>query len=237
MNEFDINYDYRKDSICGDPDTDSNKLYEVHQYLWSKKLRNDNLLYLEKIKIGGKFSRYLLKNNSGDNLSSDRMCPHFIGSYRGKLDHLINETDKEEIKYIVRTIGGHIVFPAHKKDGLTINQARGVNKKICDRFDLTLECIKRFYENRQSPLYNTLMRYEDFFKLFENFENYIEFFLLQDFVDNECNVNFSLPFNDFQRTPLPENREEYLLYKEHIFDNIKRRNIRIMNYIKTNSIT
>lgn len=58
---------------------------------------------------------------------------------------------------MVRTIGGHITFPAHRKDGFRINQARGVNRKISHRFDLTLECIKRFHKNGKSYFIFLLM--------------------------------------------------------------------------------
>ena len=52
---------------------------------------------------------------------------------------------------------------------MTINGARGTNGKIKDRFDLTLECIKRFYQNDKSPLTETLNRYKSFFQLFYNY--------------------------------------------------------------------
>jgi hypothetical protein len=43
------------------------------------------------------------------------------------------------------TIGGMMVFPGNAIDGKwTINQARGCLRKISDRFDLTLECIRRY---------------------------------------------------------------------------------------------
>ena len=35
--QIDIDFDFRKDSKCGDPDTDSPKLYETHKLLWSKE--------------------------------------------------------------------------------------------------------------------------------------------------------------------------------------------------------
>ena len=77
-----------------------------------------------------------------------------------------------------------IIFPKNAVDGgHTINQSRGVNTFIDDRFDLTLECIRRFYLNQASPLYSTLMRYKSFFDLFEDFNGYIDFFFLQDLVD------------------------------------------------------
>ena len=47
--------------------------------------------------------------------------------------------------------------------------------KINDRFDLTLECIRRYYLNEDSPLKETFIRYSDFL-LFKNFKGYIDFF-------------------------------------------------------------
>lgn len=216
MIEIDINFDFRKDSLCGDPDTDSLKLYENHKLLWSKNLSNESAFIFETLSIGGKYGRILLKNNLYDNLSSDRMCPHFVGKYKGKFDGWLTEDENEEFKHIVRTIGGHIIFPAHKKSGFTINQSRGINRKICDRFDLTLECIRLYYLNEKSPLYETIIRYEDFFNLFGDFKSYINFFLLQDFVDENYCIIFSLPFDNFERSPLPQSIEEYKSYKTEI---------------------
>ncbi|WP_113903400.1 DUF6994 family protein [Brevibacterium celere] len=36
--------------------------------------------------------------------------------------------------------------------GSTINGARGLHPRIVDRFDLTLECIRRHYRGEPSPL-------------------------------------------------------------------------------------
>lgn len=47
-----------------------------------------------------------------------------------------------------------------------------------DRFDLTLECIRRHYLGQRSPLGETLARYRDFFALFEDFSGYVEFFMV-----------------------------------------------------------
>lgn len=231
--EIDTNFDFRKDSLCGDPDTDSPKLYENHKFLWSKNLPNENEFQFETLAISGKYGRILLKSNLYDNLSSDRMCPHFVGKYKGKFDGWLTEAENEEFKHIVRTIGGHIVFPAHKRNGFTINQARGINRKICDRFDLSLECIRLFYLNEQSPLFDAIQRYEDFFNLFRNFENYVNFFLLQDFVTENYKVKFNLPFDNFERSPLPQSVEEYKSYKAGTIDQINKRNNRILTIYST----
>lgn len=226
MDKIDIDFDFRQDSLCGDPDADSQRLYVAHQILWNKKLPIGKVLDL-KI-TGDKYGRLLLKNNLCDNFSSDRMCPHFDGKYNNRFDGWLSDFEKEDFKYKVRTIGGHIIFPAHKRNGFTINQARGVNKIISDRFDLTLECIRRFYRKEQSPLFDTFMRYSNFFDLFIDFNGYVDFFILQDFVDEKEQVKFSLPHDNFIRSPLPQTVDEYKLYKNHTINLINSRNKRIL---------
>jgi hypothetical protein len=63
------------------------------------------------------------------------------------------EQENEDFRTIAYTIGAMMVFPGKRIDGKqTINGERGFNRKISDRFDLTLECIRRFYLNSESPL-------------------------------------------------------------------------------------
>ena len=122
----------------------------------------------------------------------------------------------------------------HNGYGLqTINQVRGINKFIDDRFDLTLQCIKLFYEEKESPLYITLKAYESFFKLFETFQGYTNFFLLNDLVDDKYNIKFFLPFSNFNSKPILSNKEQYLTYKNNALNFIKLRNQRIINYINS----
>ena len=116
---------------------------------------------------------------------------------------------------------------------MTINGSRGINKKIKDRFDLTLECIRRFYLNEFSPLKDTLNRYKTFFKLFDNFKGYVNFFLLQDLVlNNYSTINFFLPFNNFEDKPVPNNLEQYKAYRVNMIEFINKRSERIKNYKK-----
>lgn len=45
-----------------------------------------------------------------------------------------------------------MVFPSNMVDGkMTINWARGCHTRITDRFDLTVECIRRHYQGGDSP--------------------------------------------------------------------------------------
>lgn len=90
------------------------------------------------------------------------------------------------------TIGGFVVFPRHN---YSINQGRGILSKINDRFDLTLECIRRYYiylknpsEKSDNPLFNYLDKDKAFFEMFGSFENYVDFFCLQSWVDDEYKV-------------------------------------------------
>ena len=44
------------------------------------------------------------------------------------------------------------------------------------------------------------------------FQGYVDFFLLQDFVDDEYQVNILTDFDDFQSSPLPQTVEQYTAY-------------------------
>ena len=225
---IDTNFDFRNDTKCGDPDRDSKKLYECHKLLWMKELPCGQKLDLEI--ISNYYGQILLKNNLYGDFSSDRMFPHLVGKYNNRFDGWLTDIEIMELKYKVRTIGGHIIFPAHKNNGNTINQDRGFNIKIADRFDLTLECIRLFYLNIQSPLFGVLIRYKNFFDLFVDFKGYIDFFLLQDFIEENGNINFFLPLDNFKRSPLPESIEEYKLYKNNTIALIDKRNERIAKF-------
>ena len=113
---------------------------------------------------------------------------------------------------------------------MTINSSRGLNRSIKDRFDLTLECIRRFYINESSPLSDTFQRYSSFFSLFQDFRGYKDFFLLQDLVEgNDLSIKFFLPFDSFDQPPLPSNVEEYQSYKKHLIGFVRARNQRMLN--------
>lgn len=48
--------------------------------------------------------------------------------------------------------------------------------RIQDRWDLTLEVIRRFYEGGTSPMAKTMDRYAGFLALFGTFDGYIDHF-------------------------------------------------------------
>lgn len=128
------------------------------------------------------------------------------------------------------TIGSALLFPKTAPPGrMTINKARGMHPRITDRFDLTLECIRRHYLDEDSPLANTLSGYVDFFALFKDFAGYADFWLLQDLIE-VGQVRFWLPFDDFQGRAVPQDVESYLIHSTGREDFITARNLRINSY-------
>jgi hypothetical protein len=148
------------------------------------------------------------------------------------MQHIITqipEAEREEALHRGYTIGAMILFPGPTVKGMqTINQARGTNRKIEDRFDLTLECIRRHYVGGVSPLSNDLARYALFFALFGTFRGYVDFFLLQDLVTPDYSaVRFWAPFDDFVSSALPADLDAYLRYRTTMLTWIDARNRRI----------
>ena len=125
-----------------------------------------------------------------------------------------------------------MVFPGNCVDRkMTINGARGFHPRIKDRFDLTVECIRRHYCNEHSPLSDTLARYADFFGLFGHFGGYVEYFLPQDLVTEDCSaVRFFTPFANFTASPLPGSVDAYRAYRQRAVDFIEARNRRIVQF-------
>ena len=124
-----------------------------------------------------------------------------------------------------------MLFPGYQVDRkMTINAARGCHPRIRDRFDLTLECIRRHYLDEPDlfPLRDTLARYADFFGLFDDFAGYVDFFHLHDLVDEATlTIKFSMPFDDFTASPLPGTLDAYLAYRQRATEFIESRNRRI----------
>jgi hypothetical protein len=234
-NKIDTAFDFRSDIPAGkDPDTHSPTLRMYHKLLWSKPLPLGILFELTDAKP----HPYLYhKSAIGEFwLSSDAVIPTF--TRETKIKHIIDEIPENEIDFfqaISYTIGGMIIFPAHRIGRkMTINGARGFHPRIKDRFDLTVECIRRFYLGDNSPLKKTLERYADYFRLFQNFRGFVEFFLLEDIVQDDFSaVKIFTPFDDFKTSPIPSTMKAYIDYKELAIKFIKARNYRIYKYSLT----
>ncbi len=231
---IDISFNVYTDANGGDPDSTSPTLRYYHKMLWSKKLPNGDPFELTDKKSGAYLYHY---SGRGEFYLGSDAITHSYRNHKRKnwLTKQIQE-DVIELFDTGSTIGAYTLFPNNRMDKQhTINQARGVNSYIDDRFDLTLECIRLFYAGQQSPLYDTFKRYKDFFELFETFKNYIDFFLLNDLVDEQESIAFYLPFDQFKTRPIFTDIEEYLTYKKGVIEFIKARNKRIHNYANQGS--
>jgi hypothetical protein len=230
---IDITFDFRRDTPPGgDPDALSPTLRRYHRLLWSKPLPSGSIFTLNEVDRGA-----YLRHTSvlGDfALSSDAVIPSFR-KQRG-LAAIISRIPTDEWESFLAlgyTMGGMMLFPANQVDRkITINGARGFHPRIRDRFDLTVECIRRLYVGEPSPLSATLARYELFCGLFQSFGGYVEFFLLQDMVSPDySNVQFSAPFNDFATPPVPQTFEAYESYRKRAMDFLHARNQRILAWL------
>jgi len=223
----DTTFNVYSDAHGGDPDSTSPTLRLFHKMLWSKPLPNGRLFQLSDNQSGS----YLYHNSEkGEFFLGSDAITHSYKNHKRKFG--ITKQIPSEVNDLFdagSTIGAYILFPNNRIDGKdTINQARGVNSLIDDRFDLTLECIRRFYLRQQSPLYDTFVRYEEFFDLFDDFIGYVKFFLLDDLVDDESQkIKFYLPFDDFKTEPTFVDVDEYLEYKRCVVDFIRSRNTRM----------
>lgn len=225
---IDTNFNFYSDANGGDPDRTSPTLHKYHKLLWSKPLPNGKLFELRDDKKGAYL--YHASELGEFFLGSDAITHSYKNQKRKKWLTEQIQTEVDELFNAGSTIGSYIVFPKNRIDGKqTINQARGVNHLIDDRFDLTLECIRRFYTGEDSPLNCTLLIYKSFFDLFDNFIGYIHFFLLDDLIDETKNVKFYLPFDGFKTPPSFSDVNKYLLYKKRVLDFIESRNKRIQN--------
>ena len=232
---IDTNFDFYSDANGRDPDKYSPTLKKYHKILWSKPLPNGQMFELS----WGKNGNYLChKSKLGEFiLGSDAICHEYRNQESKKfITEQIPEVVDEFFK-AVSNIAGYIVFPNKMIDRkMTINMARGVIRLIDDRFDLTLECIRLFYLREKSPLYDCFLRYKNFFDLFDDFDGYVKFFLLQDLIDDKGGIKFYLPFNDFKTKPLISGVKEYLIYKKNVINFAELRKKRIENYIKLKKI-
>ena len=229
LTDIDISFDFQSDSAGGDPDSASPTLRAYHQALWSKPLPNGWMLSLTTDNCS-----YL---RCGDMyFGSDSITASFRYKRNAELLNCVAQKVPSFSDYIedylhkAYTIGGEIIFPKHTG---SINQSRGCSKKICDRWDLTLECIRRHYVGEQSPLSETLLKDKAFFDLFVDFKGYVEFFFLQDCVDEDYNVKLWLDTLLFADNPMPKSVEEYLQWIDSQLEFVKKRAARISEYCRS----
>ena len=229
--KIDINFNFYSDTPKGkDPDSYSPTLRNYHKILWSKALPNGL-----KFELDDKTPMRLHhKSNLGEFYLSSDSIAHTYSNIQSTA-HIIKDIDVNELNNffsLCSTIGGYIIYPSERiNNKMTINGSRGVNKKIRDRFDLTLECIRKFYKKEDSPLNETFERYKQFFNLFDSFKGYVDFFLLQDLVASDyLSIKYLIPFESFENYPLPNDIEEYKQYKYNLINFVLARGQRMEEF-------
>lgn len=198
-----------------DPDAFSPELRESHRLLWTKPLPNGQPLELS----ARLWSDYLrVTSPAGDwTLGSDLVATIHANAMPTDSEGLDGYANRHVCDLC--TIGGYIVFPnqlAHQVPThaspaprrWSINQARGMERGISDRFDLTLEAIRLLFEDTvdlaENPIGDVLEAYRWWFDLFghgaDGFLAYADFFFLTPMLDTHGRVQpfepLTLAFED-----------------------------------------
>lgn len=240
---IDVTFDFRTDTPgCidptkksqRDPDIHSPTLRKYHRWLWSRELPNGEIIDLKE----GKDPKvdYLIWKNF--RFGSDTIIIDFNNGYGKKIIEKVKREVGDYESYFENhtrrayTMGGTIIFPKH---GQSMNQRRGTNHRIKDRWDLTLESIRRYYVGQTSPLTDVIDSDKDFYALFCDFRGYVDFFFLQDAVtDDYSKVNIWYGNSNFDdgenKSVVPETTDDYFTFIEKEYDFLDRRNKRIKEY-------
>lgn len=227
-----------KDGSCPDPDFKSRLLRTYHRILWSRELPNGEFMDLGCCLRMTDYLEWKGPRFGSDSITNSFRYPrmqHIIDQYREEFDDYRSFMEH----YIRRgyTIGGMIIFPKPRKgeDGRTsqsMNQTRGCNALIKDRWDRTLECIRLHYLGKPNPLENVLHDDSWFFDKFVDFQGYVDFFFLQDFVTSDYSeVVPWLGDVCFDKPALPQNVDEYRIWIQSNLDFVEKRNRRIASFV------
>lgn len=243
-----------------DPDAFSSRLRGWHNVLWTKQLPNGRRLELQPERGG------LRDVTHEEFLSSDAAMPVWerwreVQGFHAEAQQRLQAHGRgtvHDLGWRLYDMGGMILFPGLQVGGLwTINQAKGCTRaRIADRLDLTLECIRLYYEflqhrgtaggplpdgsARSNPLGPVLHRYQRSFEIVRSFEGYVDFWMLNDLVmeaDAGPQVAFLLPRAssdpyDFTReVALPADADAYCSYLIAADDFVDKRNRRMARVV------
>jgi len=195
-----------------DPDSWHKGLRESHRILWSRPLPSGESWSFEPAHL--KITEPRPNEPSEWSIGSD----NFATTHANTLPSMAAAIPGYENGHLhdFCTIGGYIVFPnglaqvrptQAKPRKWSINQARGMERKMSDRFDLTLEAIRLYYAGiiarDTNPIGDVLDAYGWFFDVFgkgaEGFQAYVDFFFLNPMVSGGCVVplyGHALDFGD-----------------------------------------
>lgn len=202
-------YCYEKD--CGrkslDPDCRSHKLYEDLAKVFGGKTN-----YAENELIFSKTEETELTDGKERRYGSDYIGPSW--NWARQAYQFTDEEIGEGLKR-TRLLGGHMLW---LRKTPSINTKKG-GKGIYDRIDLCLDEIKNAYEQgfegkakHKQSLWKEICEEKEWFELFgrgcKGFKNFIDFFLLNDYVTKEYDV-ISLSISNCRKGCYKLVKEEY----------------------------
>ena len=225
---IDTSFDFTTDAHGKDPDTYSKTLQRYHQALWSKELPCGEKMQLVCRGRGPYYLTWKQHYFASDaiivDFRSHARYANMIQKIKSELPDWYEELDST-FDHISYTTGGMTIFPQHRN---SINQMRGF--RVYDRWDLTLECIRRYYKGENSPLYKYLLADKPFFDLFVDFRGYVDYFFFQDCItDDYSKVIFWYGNGSFKGSMYPQSAEDYKLWIERELYFLDKRNERIAN--------
>lgn len=235
VQDIDVDFCFYDDpDFITDADSDSQILQRWHAVLWSKDLPDGSRIDWE-----AEPGTTCLTHDSS--LRSFRASSDTIASlherYVPSLWKGLSPQDQERYRRAFYTIGGFIIFPRHSN---SLNQQRGWDRSISDRFDLTLECIRRHYLGlHPNPLGGVLASDAAFFRLFgvgqAGFAAYVDFFHLQDLVAGNAIKWFDGSADDtwlFSNIALPSSADAYRRHLDNVLEFVTARNERIAGWTR-----
>jgi hypothetical protein len=236
VERIDVDFCFYDDpDFLTDADRDSRILSKWHRQLWSKPLPTGELLTWE-LESGTSCLVHGDVRVSSDTIATTHSNYRRLGA--AQMWESLTEAERARYDRLFYTIGGFIIFPTHPQ---SLNQRRGTDGAIADRFDLTLECIRQHYFGQvDNPLGDVLDQDAGYFQLFgdgqSGFAAFVEFFHLQDlaspdsvrWLDGHVDREWS-----FDRPPLPQNLDAYRRYLENVAGFVALRNGRIRDWCET----
>lgn len=177
-----------------DPDSWHKDLRAFHRILWSRPLRTGDAWSFTPTR--GSYLRCTQRRDSAPqewSIGSDNFATTHTSALPGMAAALPGYERQHLHEFC--SIGGYIAFPNGKfqtretrsvSRKWTINQARGCDRSISDRFDLTLEAIRLYFTGvvarDKNPIGDVLDAYGWFFDFFgtgdEGFSAYVDYFFL-----------------------------------------------------------
>lgn len=181
--------DMEKKNSYVDPDRNSIKLYRYYELFLSRELPD------------GLYFQFKTKRDHGTLQSMGEdiiLTGDYIGPSKNDYFNEYNNKKLSEFLKVTRTFAGNIVWPKKQVDNrITVNQYKG--NVFNERMDLLLFELERFYKEFESkdcvfPRLGQIFKdHIEWYKHFVDFNGFINFFYLQDFV-NKVEDGFEATF-------------------------------------------